>query len=120
MAEPDYLRAEWRLCKADNTDCVVYTTKEQFIEGICGLDEETDYCLSLRYLDRNLGWSHWSEPNCFTTPQILYVLKPVVKCGEETITYPVKAVANCGEESWQPIVQPGVPMCGDEDFSAAE
>ncbi len=36
-------------------------------EGVDGLEENTDYCWRVRYRDRSLAWSDWSEPMAFTT-----------------------------------------------------
>ncbi len=36
-------------------------------EEVAGLEEQTSYCWRVRYRDRGLEWSDWSEPSEFTT-----------------------------------------------------
>ena len=44
-------------------------------QEITGLAGNSDYCWRVRYRDRNLRWSDWSEPLSFTTKQPINLLK---------------------------------------------
>jgi hypothetical protein len=44
-------------------------------QEIVGLSGNTNYCWRVRYRDRNLRWSEWSEPVNFTTKKSINLLK---------------------------------------------
>jgi hypothetical protein len=55
-------------------------------EMITGLNGYTDYCWRVRYRDRGLMWSEWSEPQSFTTGESIYSDNLVVNPGGESGT----------------------------------
>ena len=55
-------------------------------ELITGLDGEMEYCWRVRYRDKSLQWSEWSEPRSFTTGQSLYTPNLLLNPGAENGT----------------------------------
>ena len=55
-------------------------------ELITGLDGEMEYCWRVRYRDKGLQWSEWSEPSFFTTTQSLYTPNLLLNPGAENGT----------------------------------
>ena len=53
-------------------------------EMIIGLNGYTEYCWRVRYRDRGLMWSEWSEPHSFTTGGSMYSDNIVVNPGGES------------------------------------
>jgi len=53
---------------------------------ITGLDGEMEYCWRVRYRDKGLQWSEWSEPCSFTTSQSLYSPNLLLNPGAENGT----------------------------------
>jgi hypothetical protein len=56
-------------------------------EEVTGLEADTDYCWRVRYRDRGLSWSEWSEPLSFRTGQSVggdeLLLNPGAESGVE-------------------------------------
>ncbi len=52
-------------------------------ELITGLEGETEYCWRVRYRDKGLKWSEWSQPTPFTTSQSLYSSNLLLNPGAE-------------------------------------
>ncbi len=53
-------------------------------EKITGLQENTNYCWRVRYRDRELNWSDWSEPASFSTGSSLLSPNLLVNPGAES------------------------------------
>ena len=53
---------------------------------ITGLDGEREYCWRVRYRDKGLQWSEWSEPRSFTTSASLYSPNLLMNPGAENGT----------------------------------
>ena len=52
-------------------------------ELIIGLDGEMDYCWRVRYRDKGLKWSEWSEARSFSTSESLYSQNLLLNPGAE-------------------------------------
>jgi Calcineurin-like phosphoesterase/Purple acid Phosphatase, N-terminal domain len=53
-------------------------------EKIIGLPENTDYCWRVRYRDRELNWSNWSQPVTFSTGASQFSPNLVINPGAES------------------------------------
>ena len=86
-------------------------------EQVADLSPEASYCWRVRFRDRSLGWSGWSEPQPFTTSATVLVELPLLNAGAEDGTEGWTVTAGVLESLTDGECDGTSPRTGDRYFS---
>ena len=86
-------------------------------EPVADLPPDTSHCWRVRFRDRSLGWSEWSEPQPFTTRATSLVDLPLVNPGAEDGTDGWTVTAGVLESLTDGECDGTSPRSGDRYFS---